>query len=580
MYRTLKKELKAKKDHIKKKYDPIYLTNEDFKNGSYIIDKSGYYKLSEDIVFNPNSDQDYFPTSDQEKYQTLGFSLGFFAAIIIQTENVYLDLNCYEISQGVEHALQQRFFSVIELASAPFILPQGPGNFGEVITSKNIIISNGTIGLSSHQGIHGNGADKVMLTNLKIVNFEVAGISLNGSSNVVMERIKIKNSRTDVPVLATYSAARFARMFAKSLLLDPRLSDSQRSMLSGRLELLQREMNIAYDEIIKTGETQVELFRNDSQLPDGTVYGVLAHSKGVAVDDFDAPGVTKVENIFLKHIHIKNLNSNAKEIVGLSGKDGKGCQIDVAGAVFQIDNLCHPNGIYKSTTLADLQLGLAEISYDLDIQLGKTNITLDTIEWAKSKRPISYLLDMGYKYKCSCDAMFHLSKELIGLRFGGIDNLMVRKCKVEKIMNHSRLGNDVLDGNYLTSHDNQKTPGYNGAGIIGCNISYCSRTDIYKSRFHDIKSKNGNAIGIRVMNESDIVKVNCVDIIKVWAGTLCHGLWMGEDYYGNQVEYNGELPNCLPCAIGIKIGKSIRKIKVKNAHLTELSGPCEIPIKK
>lgn len=35
--------------------DAIYLKNEDFRFGTYIIDKPGIYRLAEDIRFNPNS---------------------------------------------------------------------------------------------------------------------------------------------------------------------------------------------------------------------------------------------------------------------------------------------------------------------------------------------------------------------------------------------------------------------------------------------------------------------------------------------------------------------------------------------
>jgi hypothetical protein len=130
----------SKNIEVKTKFNgiEISLSNNDFINGSYIIDKPGIYKLTEDIVFNPNS-LDYKrqtnpnltyadhgvgePSSTQlvNDYNPMAFGIGFFSAIVISSSNVIIDLNGYTIKQSLEHYLQQRFFSCIELGSQPFI---------------------------------------------------------------------------------------------------------------------------------------------------------------------------------------------------------------------------------------------------------------------------------------------------------------------------------------------------------------------------------------------------------------------------------------------------------------------------
>ena len=65
--KTFKKLIQIKKDIIKK-YDKIYITQKDFCTGSYIIDKSGYYVLKENIVFHPNPENDFMPYSYQTQY--------------------------------------------------------------------------------------------------------------------------------------------------------------------------------------------------------------------------------------------------------------------------------------------------------------------------------------------------------------------------------------------------------------------------------------------------------------------------------------------------------------------------------
>ena len=112
------------------------LSNWNFTKGTYRIMESGKYCLSEDIVFNPNP----APISDPNRYlawypnyndpyyfnqsQNLGFgpySLGFFACITIETDDVELDLYGYTIEQHPLFYLQQRFYSHIEIGNAPFL---------------------------------------------------------------------------------------------------------------------------------------------------------------------------------------------------------------------------------------------------------------------------------------------------------------------------------------------------------------------------------------------------------------------------------------------------------------------------
>jgi len=579
-------KLKRKQKYIERKYKVTYLKNSDFKHGSYIIDKPGIYVLKEDIVFNPNPNDDHMPRKDQKQYQTRAFSLGFFAAIIIQSKNVHLDLNNHRIDQSKEHALQQRFFSIIELASSPFIPNQGPGNFGPTIkTSKNVIIRNGTIGRSSHHGVHGNLTKWLLFEDLVLEDFEVAGIAVNGSDSVVFNHVKIRNSRNDVPVLATYSAARFARFFALELLNSDsyQLTQDQKDTLKQKLDPLENDLNKAYDQIIETGKTSVTQFKNDTQLPDGNIYGLLLHTPGVAVDDFIVENHKEkmdwTKNVSLRYVKVKNIRCKVNEIVSISRKDGKGIQNDVSGAAFQIDNLTNESGIYQGTSLSELQLFLAELAIKLGISLGKNNITQDTIDWAKSGKPVSELLSKGYKYKCNTDSMFHVNKGAIGYRFDGVDNLTMVKCKLDKLVNFGRLGNEDLDGAYVISHDKQKRPGYGGCESIGINLSYCRQIMLDNNSIHGVLSSNGDVIGINIINKSRSINIYDIGIKGLYGGTLSNGKWEGEDYYGNTVPYVAGLPNNVPNTVGIYISKDSKRVNIGKRCIKDLVSPgCEVPI--
>ena len=73
LMKNLYVSLTAKRKAIKLT-SPIFLSQKDFNDGTYLIDKSGYYVLKENIVFNPNPNDDYMPRTDQAKYKTPGFS--------------------------------------------------------------------------------------------------------------------------------------------------------------------------------------------------------------------------------------------------------------------------------------------------------------------------------------------------------------------------------------------------------------------------------------------------------------------------------------------------------------------------
>ena len=138
------------------------------------------------------------------------FVLGFFAGITIECPDVCLDLNGHEFKQGEDHGLLQAFYSHVELCNTPFIPKEGPADFTNYLKSAcRVIIKNGTFGFSSHHAIHGNGASKVWIHNLRIKEFTVSPISLNGGHDIMMQRIVAGPNRHDVPVLGTYSAASF-----------------------------------------------------------------------------------------------------------------------------------------------------------------------------------------------------------------------------------------------------------------------------------------------------------------------------------------------------------------------------------
>lgn len=201
----------------------IFLLEANFTKGTLVIDTPGSYRLCEDITFNPNP-----PTSDRspaecfdplhfgDEFDENSFGLGFFAAIAIATDNVDLYLNGYRLEQSKGHALMQRFYANIELNSSPFIAGAGPAQFvgegDEFHAASNIRISGpGTLGRSSHHGIHGNNNKNIVINGVTFMDFEVAALSLNNVDNLVISNNRVEGNRQDVPVTGFFSAARFIR---------------------------------------------------------------------------------------------------------------------------------------------------------------------------------------------------------------------------------------------------------------------------------------------------------------------------------------------------------------------------------
>jgi hypothetical protein len=566
--KTLGELRKLKKDISEQ--TPIYLKQSDFSGGTYIINQPGYYVLSEDILFNPNPEADYFPKPEQEKYQTLGYSLGFFAVIAIAAQNVYLDLNGHQISASLEFTLQQRFFSIIELGDAPFLKGQGPGSFSNgLTTAKDTIIGNGTLGFSSHHGIHGNIAENILLEDLVIKDFEFVGIALNGSHCLALDNVQIGPNRDNIPVLATYSAARFNRLFAKNLLTDERVSPSFKTELSQALANLEEEMRVTFNEVIAGQKVSSELFRNESGLADGNVYGILIKDRGVAINDFTPSSNQQTRNVVLHKVNIKELKGRVDEIVALSNSRGRGACVDIAGAVFPIDFLIS-EGKYNGTNLSDLQIKIAEICNNLNIKMGTLNIPGEVVSWCKNGTDIQNLINQGFRYKCGGDSMHHFNKGILGIRLDALDNVKIKKCQIENISNFGRIGNTDADGSYLRSFDGANRDGYFGADTCGIHLSFCTNIEVIKSDIVSIYSENGDSIGINLIHKTS-VDLEKSEIKDIKAGRLKCGFWTGTDYWGEKSRYREEMPNRVPKAIGIRVEES--QVEIDDVEIFDLCSP-------
>ena len=507
----------------------VELRQADFANGTVRLRHSAHYVLMEDIVFEPNPNADFLPTAAQTaggasaEYPTApfgGYHLGFFAAITVEGKNIFLDLNGKILRQSQVFDLQQRFYANIELASTPFVPPQGPANFGDTITSADTcLVANGTLGLSSHHGIHGNSMTKVIIQNLNIVEFEVAGIALNGGIHCLTRNVNICNMSRTVPVLSTYSAGRFIQPFLKQIIAaqpTAALEFASGTNKTGEeiLNSLVAEMNTVLDAVKENQPVPDGIFKNSSGLYDGGGYGIVINSRGVVVNGFKTSRVGAVgnEDIIIHNVQIENMETGQGEIIGISNANdpnhepsayGGKVQVGPVGSVFQV-LVASTAGAYVGNVVSDAKLFVAKFSSGS----GTVNITDPIIDWALSGADDleQVLLDNNYYFVSGGDSMAHVMKGIIGLFVSAGKDVKCFDMQIRNIKNASLPGADSTEKTASKAAIVPLKTEYNGGAsrgiaIVGSEQVYMKNMDVSV-----IKAECGNGCGLDLINECNTIR--------------------------------------------------------------------------
>lgn len=438
--------------------DTTELTNDDFNDGTFQIKKSGLYVLAEDIVFDP---QPQFPIPGDPRYpmgENGPYHLGFFAAITIEAPDVIIDLNGHTISQSESHNLIQRFFSIIELANSPFIPKQGPHSFIDNFKStERCVIRNGRLGRSSHHGIHGNGATDVLISNLEIADYEVAGIALNGADGAYIDRCVLHAKSSGIQVNSLFSQSVFTRRVLESL--GEKESQVYKD-LDGDIE-----KTIAQ---IQERKSVTTYFANPSGKYDGNMYGIVFNTLGVVVNDFlkSREKLDGNTNILVSDTTIKPFTSKPIEVVAFSADDtddaelkaygGKrmvGCFGDVldCNIIVSSDRRAVPNSLFNA------QIYIAEKHPGC----GTMNITQGIIDWAKSGDTL-YNVVPDMTFVPQGDSMGHFMKGNIGCFVSGGTNVVLSGVSIEGVNNEGT----EIGTSHLLRDDQRYFQGANSYGVL------------------------------------------------------------------------------------------------------------------
>lgn len=519
-------------------YSVVLLRQKDFDKGQLRIHANCVLKLAENIQFNPNKNDDWKPLFEQQSdfdriYGGEAFALDFFAAFSLENgADVLLDLNGYKLEQHLDHATQQRFFSLIEIADQPFMPTEGPANFGSSIDHvSNIFIENGKLGLSSHHCIHSNSASNIMVQNVEFSDYEVAAISLNEPQNLIVRNCQFKGNRRDVSINAHYSAARFIQKFGNYVLKTEINDKNKENVLKVALQRLSVPMEKTFQIIQqKRDPKQISsVFRHDSGILDGSAYAILIHSRGVAVNQFqelENKGQHSARNVFLENLQIENTISDVRETITLFDKKREKPIIDTAGALFNIQEVLNKDGTYKPTLLSSAQIAVADYilsSEDLrrDPRLQVLTINQDIIDWTRSNKSLNdYLLKNGrYAIKRDSDLMFHVNKGSVAVRLCNTENAVLKNVSIKNTVAIGDYGSfralpsepsTVENSDLILYKDSKdgghplqgKMIGYCGSDSRAISVSACDRVVFDNVHIDGVESKHGSAIGIDLMNQS------------------------------------------------------------------------------
>ncbi|KAL3915508.1 MAG: hypothetical protein SGILL_005619 [Bacillariaceae sp.] len=409
-----------------------------------------------------------------DNFSKNAFGLGFFAAISVQASGVTIDLNGKTLEQSPEHALMQRYFALIELASSPFIQSVGPAQFvGEDETfepANNIVIKGpGTLGRSAHHGIHGNENSNVVITKITFTDFEVAAVSLNKVNYLTIADNEIKQNRHDVPVVGAFSAARFIRPYLMKL-----KKMKYKMMLRGEeveakevLRNLMKSIKNVYRDVSKEGFINKNKHPEEFRLFDNPHRVVDVHGKGPAVAGF-ADFIATRDNdlsrdIFIENNTIENIVCWNNEVPAAI-EDGRPAN-DVRGAILQFEKTLgsgtdkylaiNEDGTYKGNVVADAQIMVAKAVLDgvltsnPEMQTAPNSINQNIVDWAAGTG--SYVP----QYRCNGDSMHHVIKGITVIRVDDVVGFSINGNSIKNVKNLSEKPFDNCYDYHTTSEENQ-----------------------------------------------------------------------------------------------------------------------------
>eukprot|EP01083_Nonionella_stella_P067950 180063_1 len=539
------------------------LTQEDFDDGTVRLKNNNKkYCLGEDIIFNPMQNTGNTPSSNNPNapfescfpidgnafpgcvsLSNGAYAMGFFAAITIEADDIELDLSNHEIKMSKTFYIQQRFFSIIEIGPSPHHTNEGVANFGPnngII--ENTYIHDGILGLSAHSGIHGINAQNTTIENLRVYDFETAGVQFNGFDGIKMNNLIIGPSSTQVKPCGYYSNGKFLS-YALQKLIDilehPSTEPVDTTIIfaGGRSKDIKEiyndlitSLNIAYRYFIDENtiedtsnelyDISIDLYSNPLEIPDGaSIFGISfngAHGENVEMSNIKISDIKlNVNEIPAPYFDqcidpqtnirqiLKGPFGDVMDLRRMVGEFRDGQVIDLGDDITQLG--------YVGNPLSDAQIALGLFGEAYGVGYGIQGQNDVFLKWALDEYEGESFstLPSCTSFTCNGDIMFHTAKGIMGVRIDNIDDVRIENIMIKKLLNKSPLASYAC-GNYSGPHDGgspdtrEKEGGMGtdvkGIQIIGGDVIF----DGYNNIIQKLVSYNGDVIGLDVKNDAQI----------------------------------------------------------------------------
>ena len=476
------------------------------KKRTLFLTRPGTYILKEDIIVGSSSmgDKGKFIDFDRQTGAP-PFHLGLWAAISIMGKNIVLDLNGHTISMTTNFQRQQRFFSLIELASQPF--PKGIAGFPkEPICAENVTIMGGTLCNTSHHCIHGNNNKDIIIENMVMKDFEVAAIAINNADNLIIREIDINGTSRDITVLSTYSTVVDLKTSLETVASTSNNKNSKIAKKYLKNEILEHLVkNPGKD---KYGITSMPKTKDGQELPEGNAYGIYLSNK-FTIKELSSSG-EKNKNVTVQKVNIKNISTNPQEVIAICEssdkvlKDNKGNIIPWNWLFDEERKFITSNEDYHYSRrlLIKMQLFCNSV---LKNEKSKFEKYMNIESAEKEEHPNVTSDDIGVTSQGGFDSRHHLLKGNIGLRIDGMTDSKLEHILIRDVKNYGDDASlDVDKKIYSEYADRLRIKNtYNGNFSTGLSLTYGCNIESNNLQVEDTYSRTGHGIAVSLNKGSN-----------------------------------------------------------------------------
>ncbi|MCB9493166.1 MAG: right-handed parallel beta-helix repeat-containing protein [Epsilonproteobacteria bacterium] len=474
--------------------DAVAITQADFDSGTYRIKTPGYYYLKEDIAFEPSPGAEAGRADKPTR--------GWFAVISIETDNVTLDLNqkTIETTTDFVNAHNFKLFSIIELANAAFPTPPKDLEFTafagetEFISANNVVVRNGTLGRSSHHGIHGNFNDNIQVHDLVVRDWEVGGIAFNNLISGQIKNCMVSGSQHEIKIKGDPATLHDLRRALVAL------EDGGDANATPHREAIDK---LIADPVANGTASPIPF-------PDGNMYGIFINNfldvgprgtEKACLELEQLHGFTHGHCVEIENVSVCNIQAALRETVGMAGytvREGKVARLTmgpngVFGTLRWED--AYPSGTFAPNAILKAQVYAVNAADPDGLPAGfAANILSATPSEALFKTHVTPVFGE--------DLAGHFNKGIFGIRLDCVDGISIKNCNVSGLENKGVTGivlSDLAGGANYPDFEQKR---YKGNDVWGISLSYCNSCLIKDCAVNNCTTSNGDVVGVSCLNGS------------------------------------------------------------------------------